>query len=242
MTLPRHTRQIMLPEIGGPGQARLAEATVTLVGAGGLGGPAAMYLASAGVGRLRLVDFDVVEDSNLQRQVQFKEADIGLSKVERLRDRLEAIDTALWVEALEERLTKDTAEELLAGSDVVLDGSDSFETRFAVDAACRELDIPLVSGAIARWSAQVGVFGGEPCYRCFVRDIPPDAETCEAVGIVGAVAGIAGSLMALEAVKLVTGAGESLRGKLWLFDGLNGRSRTVSVAADPECPVCGTRA
>lgn len=239
MTLPRHTRQIMLPEIGGPGQARLEGATVALVGAGGLGGPAAMYLASAGMGRIRLVDFDAVEDSNLQRQVQFTEADIGLSKVERLRERLLAMDGRLVVEAVEARLTEDTAEELLAGSDVVLDGCDSFETRFAVNAACRAMGVPLVSGAIARWSAQVGVFAGEPCYRCFVADVPPDAETCEAVGIVGAVAGVAGSLMALEAVKIITGAGENLRGKLWLFDGLVGEGRTVSIAADPECPVCG---
>ena len=236
---PRHTRQIMLPEIGGPGQARLREATVTLVGAGGLGGPAALYLASAGIGRLRLIDFDRVEDSNLQRQIQFTESDIGAVKVSALADRLQAMDGNLLIDAVEDRLDAASAYDLLDASQVVLDGSDSFETRLAVNRACRDVGVPLVSGAIARWSAQVGVFGGQPCYQCFVQELPPEPETCEAVGIVGAVAGVAGSLMALEAVKLITGAGDSMRGYLWIMDGLKGRTRTVSVAADPECPVCG---
>ena len=228
----------MLREIGGAGQAKLREAEVKVVGCGGLGGPAALYLAAAGVGRIVLVDPDVVEDSNLQRQVQFSEGDIGEGKVAALARRLRAMDGALEIVEAAGRFSG------VGGADVVLDGTDNFATRFAVNAACVKAGLPLVSGAVAGWSGQVGVFWGAgdvPCYRCFVPEIPPDAETCEAVGIVGAVAGLAGSVMTLEAVKLITGAGEPLLGRLWLHDGLAGTSRVVSVPREPFCDLCGNR-
>ena len=241
---PRHARQLMLREIGGPGQAKLAEATVGVVGAGGLGGPAALLLAAAGVGTLRIWDDDVVELSNLQRQIQFGEADVGARKAEALAARVGALDAGVRVEANCARLSAGAAE-ALAGCDLVLDCTDSFASRFHINAASRKLGIPLVSGAAAGWSAQVGVFNADPdapCYRCFVPDAPPDALDCETVGIVGAVVAVAGSVQALEAVKLITGAGEPLSGRLWLWDGLAGESRTVSVVRDPGCPRCGRRA
>ena len=233
----------MLREIGGPGQAKLADATVGVVGAGGLGGPAALLLAAAGVGTLRIWDDDVVELSNLQRQIQFAETDVGARKVATLAARVRDLDSGLRVEAHDARLGADAAD-ALAGCDVVLDCTDSFASRFYVDAASRALGVPLVSGAAAGWSAQVGVFNAgpdAPCYRCFVSDAPPDALDCETVGIVSAVVAAAGSVQALEAIKLVTGAGEPLSGRLWVWDGLSGASRTVSVVRDPDCPGCGPR-
>ena len=238
---PRHARQLMLREIGGPGQAKLAEATVGIVGAGGLGGPAALLLAAAGVGTLRIWDDDVVELSNLQRQIQFAEADVGVRKAQSLAARVRALDNGLRVEAHDARLGADAAE-ALAGCNVVLDCTDGFTSRFHINTASRSLSVPLVSGAAAGWSAQVGVFNAghdAPCYRCFVPDAPPDALDCETVGIVGAVVAAAGSVQALEAVKLLTGAGEPLSGRIWLWDGLAGEGRTVSVARDPGCPQCG---
>ena len=261
----------MLREIGGAGQAKLAGATAVVVGAGGLGGPAGLYLAAAGVGHIRVVDFDRVETTNLQRQVQFAEADVGQSKAETLAARLRALDGALEVEAVDARLDASNAESLLAGADVVLDGTDNFGVRFAVDAASRALEVPLVSGACAGWGAQVGVFNRSPdapCYRCLVPEAPPDAATCEAVGIVGAVAGLAGSMMALEAVKLLVGegvgrdagagvsgpvprpgsrsaapeeelaAGPAAQTRLWVWDGLRGEGRTLRVPRDPACRYC----
>ena len=234
----------MLREIGGPGQAKLAEATVGVVGAGGLGGPAALLLAAAGVGVLRIWDDDVVEPSNLQRQIQFTEADVGAGKAEALAARVRALDGGLRVEAQSGRLGAGAAG-ALRGCDVVLDCTDGFVSRFHINAASRKLGVPLVSGAAAGWSAQVGVFNAgpdSPCYRCFVPEAPPDALDCEAVGVVGAVVAAAGSVQALEAVKLITGAGEPLRGRLWVWDGLAGVSRTVSMVRDPNCPQCGRRA
>ena len=229
----------MLREIGGAGQAKLREAHVQVVGCGGLGGPAALYLAAAGVGRIGLFDPDVVEDSNLQRQIQFGEGEIGRPKVEVLAERLRAVDAKLDVWTVQKRV-----EEIgdLGLCDVVLDGTDNFETRFHVNAKTRLLQTPLVSGAVAGWQAQVGVFGGwgdAACYRCLVPEVPPEAMDCEATGIVGAVAGLAGSVMALEAIKLITGAGEPLVSRLWLHDGLAGEGRTVRVPRDPGCPECG---
>jgi len=239
MNLPRHTRQIMLREIGGAGQAKLRDASVRIVGAGGLGGPVALYLAAAGIGRIILMDPDVVEDSNLQRQVQFIESDIGASKVQALAKRLRDMDGSLEI---------DTVNHSFAGvgsEDIIIDGTDNFKTRFAVNAASVAAGKPLISGAVAGWTAQVGIFTGRDdisCYRCFVPDAPPEAATCEAEGIVGAVAGIAGSIMALEAIKLITGAGQPLFGRLWLYDGLAATSRTISIPCDPACECCGVHA
>jgi molybdopterin/thiamine biosynthesis adenylyltransferase len=236
----RYARHIMLREIGGPGQQRLKAATVAIVGAGGLGAPAALYLAAAGVGRLRLIDDDAVTLDNLQRQIIFRGADVGASKVERARAVLAELNANVVVEVERQRLTEENAAYLLQGADVVLDGTDDFGTRFAVNAACRAMGAPLVSGAIGRWDGQVAVFArGGPCYRCFVPETPPDVETCARVGVVGALTGVIGSIMALEAIKLITEAGEPLIGRVLLFDGLAGDARTVTLKRDPACPVCG---
>ncbi|MGQ0532058.1 MAG: HesA/MoeB/ThiF family protein [Caulobacteraceae bacterium] len=236
----RYARHILLKEIGGPGQQRLKGATVAIVGVGGLGAPAALYLAAAGVGRLRLIDDDTVSLSNLQRQVIFRTIDVGASKVERARFVLNELNAHVDVEVEHQRLTESNSECLLRGADVVLDGTDDFATRFAVNAAARALRVLLVSGAVGRWNGQVAVFApGGPCYRCLVPEIPPDAETCARVGVVGALTGVVGSMMALAAIKLITRAGEPLVGRVLLFDGLNSEARTVALRRDPACPVCG---
>jgi molybdopterin/thiamine biosynthesis adenylyltransferase len=237
----RYARHLVLREVGGPGQQKLKAARVLIVGAGGLGAPAALYLAAAGVGTLVLVDPDQVERSNLQRQVLYAEGDIGRPKAGAAEARLVELNSAIEIEGLTVALTPDNAHELVRGFDLVLDGTDDFATRFSVNAACVAAGIPLVSGAIGRWTGQVGVFAGKPCYRCLVPDIPPDAETCSAVGVVGALAGVIGSLMALEAIKLLVGAGEPLVGRLLIYDALAAQARTVKIGPDPECPVCGGR-
>ena len=238
----RYARHLVLSEIGGPGQQKLARARILIVGAGGVGGPAALYLAAAGAGAIGLVDADTVSLSNLQRQIQFATADIGRSKVEASADRLTAINPHVVVTAHAEMLSARTAAALVAGYDIVLDGTDDFATRFAVNAACVAAGVPLVSGALGRWDGQVAVFEGRPCYQCLVPDAPPDAETCSRVGVIGALAGVIGSMAALEVVKRITGAGEPLTGRLLLYDGLHATARTVKIAADPRCPVCSQKA
>ena len=240
----RYARHILLKEIGGPGQQRLKAATVAIVGVGGLGSPAALYLAAAGVGTLRLIDADVVSLSNLQRQVLFDAADVATPKVEAGAAALVALNPNVIVEPRATRLTDANARDLLAGADVVLDGTDDYATRFAVNAACHALGVPLVSGAVGRWDGQVGVFAsgtakGLPCYRCFVPDAPPDAEHCATTGIVGALTGVIGATMALEAIKLIAKAGTPLTGRVLLFDGLNAEARTVRLRPDLACVVCG---
>lgn len=242
--LERYARHIVLREVGGPGQARLRAASALVVGAGGLGGPVAMYLAAAGVGRLVLMDADTVSLSNLQRQIQFASADIGRPKAEAAAERLSAINPHVVVEARAEMLTEANAAAALAGMDLALDGLDSYSARFALNAARHAARIPMVSGAIERFAGQVAVFDsgrtpGAPCYRCLVREAPPDADTCAQVGVVGAMAGLVGSWMALEAIKILAGAGEPLTGRLLMIDGLAGEARTARLSADPECPVCG---
>jgi len=234
----RYARHLVLREIGGPGQQKLKGARVLIVGAGGLGAPAALYLAAAGVGVLGLADPDTVSLSNLQRQVLYGAGDLGVAKVAVAARRLGEINANVTVTPIAALVTRDNAAGIVADYDVVLDGTDNFETRFAVNAGCVAEAKPLVSGAIGRWTGQVGVFSGRPCYRCLVPEIPPDAETCAAVGVVGALAGTIGSLMALEAVKLITGAGEPLTGRLMILDALAGEGRTVRIGADPECEVC----
>ena len=236
--IERYARQLVLADVGGPGQQRLKAARVLIVGMGGVGGPAALYLAAAGIGTLGLVDDDTVSLSNLQRQIQFETADVGASKVEVSARRLTALNPHVEVQTFAERLSPDPASQRVAGWDLVIDGTDDFETRMAVNAACVGAGVPLVSGALGAWSGQVAVFEGRPCYRCLVPDVPPDAETCARVGVIGALAGLIGSLVALEAIKRLTGAGDPLTGRLWIHDALTGRSRTVRIAADPACPVC----
>jgi molybdopterin-synthase adenylyltransferase len=248
--LDRHARHILLKEIGGPGQARLANASVAIVGAGGLGAPAALYLAAAGVGRITLIDPDVVELSNLQRQVLFKSDDVGVDKARAGQTALKALDPQIEIEAVVQRLDACNGEQLIAGADVVLDGTDSFETRFAVNRACHNLGIPLVSGAVGRWDGQVGVFASGqtkslpsdqrvPCYQCWVPEVPPDSETCAQTGIVGALTGVIGTMMALEAIKIIAKAGQPLIGRIFLYDGLAASARTLTLSRDKACPVCG---
>jgi molybdopterin-synthase adenylyltransferase len=239
LEIERYARHLVLREVGGPGQQKLKAARVLIVGAGGLGSPAALYLTAAGVGTLILVDPDEVDRSNLQRQILYAEADIGRPKAPTAADRLAALNPHIFLAGWPEAFGPDNADALVAGVDLVLDGTDSFEVRYEVNAACVRHGKPLISGAIGRWTGQVGVFSGQPCYRCLVPEIPPDAETCVAVGVVGALAGVVGSMMALEAIKLITGAGEPLTGRLLIYDALAAETRTVKVGADPECPVCG---
>ena len=238
----RYARHLVLREVGGPGQQRLRRARVLVVGAGGLGAPALLYLAAAGVGTIRLADPDVVALSNLQRQVLYDTSDVGAPKVERAAARLAGLNPHAVVEPRAGAFTAETAADLLDGCDLVLDGTDSFPARFSVNAAAVAAGVPLVSGALGRWTGQVGVFTGRPCYSCLVPETPPDADTCAAVGVVGALAGVVGAVMALEAVKLLTGAGEPLAGRLLIYDSLAAEARTVRVPPDPRCPVCAPSA
>jgi molybdopterin-synthase adenylyltransferase len=242
--IERYARHIMLREVGGPGQQRLKRATAALVGLGGLGAPAALYLAAAGIGKLILIDDDTIALSNLQRQILYTTEAIGHPKTDEAARALQALNPHVSIEARTARLNEHNVHSLLDGADIVLDGSDSFATRFAVNAACHGLGLPLVSGAIGRWSGQLSLFAsgvtkGAPCYRCFVPEAPDEAETCAAVGVIGALPGIIGAAMALEAAKHITGTGETLAGRLWLFDGLTMDSRTIALPRDPACPVCG---
>lgn len=240
--IDRYARHLVLKEIGGMGQLRLKAARVALIGAGGIGAPAALYLAAAGIGTLGLIDDDTVSLSNLQRQVLYATDEVGAPKVEAAAGRLKSLNPHVEVISHTVRLNEDNAADILKPYDLVIDGCDTFETRFLVNRVCVEQKKPLVSAALGRWSGQLAVFEGRPCYRCFVPDIPPDAETCERVGVVGALAGVMGSMAALEAIKLITGAGSALKGQLFIYDGLSGQSRTIRISADPVCPVCARSA
>jgi molybdopterin/thiamine biosynthesis adenylyltransferase len=239
LEIDRYARHLVLREIGGQGQQRLRAARVLIVGAGGLGAPAALYLAAAGVGAIGLADADRVSLSNLQRQVLYRTSDEGRLKVEAGSDALTALNPHVNVDTHPIMLDADTLDAAIASYDLVLDGSDNFETRLQVNIACVCAEKPMISGAIGRWTGQVGLFHGTPCYQCLMPEIPPDADTCAAVGVVGALAGVIGSMMALEAVKWIVGAGESLAGRLLLYDALAMEARTVRITPDPACPVCG---
>ena len=239
--IDRYARHLTLREIGGPGQNALLKSNVAIVGAGGLGGPAGLYLAAAGVGRVTIFDDDIVEASNLQRQVQFIHTDIGMGKAKIMGDTLEDLNPDCHVTRQNIRLTPDNSAALLRGHDVILDGTDSFAARFAINAASRALQIPLVSGALGRFDLQLGVLNMtdvSPCYRCFVSELPADEENCATHGVLGALAGMGGSMMAMEAIKLITGAGDALDGRLYVFDALRAEGRTIGLARDPNCPVC----
>jgi molybdopterin/thiamine biosynthesis adenylyltransferase len=246
----RYARHLVLREIGGQGQQRLKAARVLVVGVGGLGSVAAPMLAAAGVGTMGLVDGDTVALSNLQRQTLYATDDIGRPKVEAAAERLAALNPQVGFVRHREMLGPENASALVAGYDLVLDGADDFATRFAVNAACVAAGVGLVSGAIERWTGQIGVFAAgltrgrplaerQPCYRCLTPDVPPGAQTCAQVGVIGALGGVVGSMMALEAVKLIAGAGEPLVGRLLIYDALAGLTRTVRLSPDPACPVCG---
>jgi molybdopterin/thiamine biosynthesis adenylyltransferase/rhodanese-related sulfurtransferase len=239
----RYSRHLILPHVGVEGQRRLKSARVLIVGAGGLGSPAALYLAAAGVGRIGLVDFDTVDETNLQRQILHGTAAVGRSKLESAAERLRDLNPHVDLVLHEARLTSANAMGLLRDWDVVVDGSDNFPTRYLVNDACVFLGIPYVYGAVFRFDGQVSLFAtlGGPCYRCLFRDPPPPelVPSCDEAGVLGVVPGIIGTLQALEAVKLLMGAGEPLAGRLILFDALTTAFRELTVHRDPACPVCG---
>lgn len=240
--LERYARQIVLKEIGGAGQQALGKARVLIVGAGGLGGPVGLYLAAAGIGHIGIIDEDVVALSNLHRQIQFRTADVGVLKTTAMTNTLDAINPHVNIHEYRHIIDGDNAEDIIEDYDVVLDGTDNFEARFLVNQICLNTKTPLVSGALGRFEGQLSVFKMDhksACYRCFVPHKPPSAETCAAVGVVGALAGIIGSMMAMETIKIITSAGKPLYGKLFLYDGLNGEARTITMPKDPSCPGCG---
>ena len=242
--LDRYARHIILKEIGGAGQQALLGATVALIGAGGIGSPAIQYLAAAGVGRLRVIDDDVVDLSNLQRQTLFGTADIGRPKAEVAAERVAAMNPDVSVEPVTVRIDADTADALLAGADLILDGCDNFGTRLAISDAATRLRIPLVSAAVGQFDGQLGVWRGweadKPCYRCLVGDDPgrPDIS-CADQGVLGALTGVVGSLGAMEAIRALTGYGDDPAGRLLLVDALAFRFRTISVPKDPGCRCAG---
>lgn len=241
--IDRYTRHIILQDIGGAGQQALLGATVALIGAGGIGSPAIQYLAGAGVGTLRLIDDDVVALSNLQRQTLFATADIGRPKVEVAAERVAALNPDVVVEPVTVRLDEATAEALLKGADVIIDGCDNFRTRLIVSDVATRLRIPLISSAVGQFDGQIATWRGweadKPCFRCFTGDDPArDDVSCADQGVLGALTGIMGSLAAMEAVRAITGFGEDVAGKLLLIDALAFRFRTIRVPKDPGCR-CG---
>ena len=241
----RYSRHTLLPEVGEAGQRRLREAAVLLVGAGGLGSPAALYLAAAGVGRLGIIDDDRVDLSNLQRQVLHDTHAVGAPKVASARARLEALNPHVRVETIPARLTRENALELVARHDVVLDGADNLATRYLINDACVLTGRPWVHGSVLRFEGQVAVFATPdgPCYRCLFPE-PPPPETvpgCGEAGVLGVLPGIIGTLQATETLKLLLGIGEPLAGRLLLLEALGMQVRTIRVPRDPACPACGTR-
>ena len=242
----RYSRHLLLPEVGVEGQRRLEGSRVLMIGAGGLGSPAAFYLAAAGVGHLRIADDDVVDRSNLQRQILHTEARIGEPKVASAQATLGALNPRTQVEAVQARVTSDNIERLLDGVDVVLDGADNFPARYLLNDACVKLGIPLVYGAVQRFEGQVSVFdagrhrGELPCYRCLFPEPPPPefAPNCAEAGVLGVLPGVIGLLQATEVVKLLLGIGDSLAGRLLQFDALSMRFRETRLRHDPDCAVC----
>jgi molybdopterin/thiamine biosynthesis adenylyltransferase/rhodanese-related sulfurtransferase len=243
----RYARHVLMPEVGAAGQTKLLRSKVLLVGAGGLGSPAAFYLAAAGVGTLGLVDHDVVERSNLQRQILHTDARVGTSKVASARLTLEALNPSVKIIGYETRLASANVDQILAGYDVVIDGSDNFPTRYLVNDACVKLGIPDVQGAVYRFEGQVSVFWtarplrAGPCYRCLFPAPPSahDAPSCAEAGVLGVVPGVIGLLQATETIKLLLGIGDPLVGRIMCFDALDGHFSELAVERDPACRYCG---
>ena len=243
--LLRYSRQIMLPEIDAEGQSRLANATVIIIGLGGLGSAASIYLAAAGIGHLVLVDFDTVDLSNLQRQIVHTTADIGRLKVESASDRLLALNPDLKLTLINRVLTETELTDLMQGVDIVIDATDNFDTRFALNRASVQTRTPLVSAAAIRFEAQVSVFdprnAESPCYRCLYAEDNLVDTTCTANGVMAPLLGIVGSIQASEAMKLIMGIGTTLQGKLMLLDILNMEWHQARLSKDPDCPVCSNK-
>jgi len=240
----RYSRHLIMPEVGMDGQLKLKNSKVLLIGTGGLGAPLGLYLAAAGVGRLGLVDFDVVDVTNLQRQVTFGSSDVGKSKAQSARARLSSLNPDIQIETFETKLTSDNALELFKDFDIVVDGTDNFPTRYLVNDACILLGKPNVYGSIFRFEGQVTVFGmpDGPCYRCLYSEPPPPGlvPSCAEGGVLGVLPGIVGSIQAMETIKLILKSGDSLVGRLLLFDALGMKFRELKLRKNPNCPVCGT--
>jgi molybdopterin/thiamine biosynthesis adenylyltransferase/rhodanese-related sulfurtransferase len=238
----RYARHLVIPEVGPEGQQRLKEARVLIVGAGGLGSPAAVYLACAGVGTLGIVDFDVVDESNLQRQILHDPARVGIRKTDSARRTLETLNPLVKVEAFDTRLDSGNADDIVPGFDVIVDGADNFPTRYLLNDACVKHDKPNVSGSVFRFEGQVSVFrpGHGPCYRCLYPEPPPPdlAPSCAEAGVLGILPGVVGVIQAVETVKLILGRGEPLYGRLLVYDALAGTFRELKVARNEQCAYC----
>ncbi len=242
--LDRYARHIVLRELGGPGQKRLKKARVLVIGAGGLGAPALQYLAAAGVGTIGVIDDDVVENANLQRQVIHRDADIGMPKVFSAQQAMEAQNPNVTVLPYNRRLSEDIANDLLGDFDLILDGTDNFETRYLANRTAVALGKPLISGALSQWEGQLSVFDpakGVPCYQCIFPEAPAAglAPSCSEAGVIGPLPGVVGSMMAVEAIKVITGAGQALRGEMLIYDALYGESRKITLSKRSDCPICG---
>lgn len=257
MTLPperlnRFARHIVLPEVGGAGQVALSQAHIVMIGCGGIGSPALQYLAAAGIGRLTLVDSDIVEESNLQRQTIFTPAHIGQPKAKAAAEWVQRFDPAIEISAVAERVGKDNAARIIDNADLLIDGCDNFATRLVVSDSCVEAAVPLTSAALGRFQGQVANFAGhlpgEACYRCFVGDAfdADDCDSCAADGVLGAMVGMVGSFAAMQAIRVIlrgkTTLGDPQWGRLHLFEGLAPSLRTLKIAKDPECRGCGASA
>ncbi len=242
--LLRYSRQIMLPQVDIAGQQKLLDARVLIIGVGGLGSPVSMYLAAAGVGTLVLVDFDEVDLTNLQRQIVHASGDIGRAKVDSARDRLLQLNPEIRVLPINGRLEGGALEHQLSQADVVVDATDNFATRFALNAACVKARVPLVSGAAIRMEGQVTVFlndGTGPCYRCLYRDEGEQGTTCSENGVLAPVVGVIGSIQATEVLKILLGIGQPLAGRLLIMDALSMELRTLRLRRDPACPACSAQ-
>lgn len=242
--LDRYARHIVLRDIGGAGQARLLESHVLLIGAGGIGSPAIQYLAAAGVGTISVVDDDAISLSNLQRQVLYSATQIGEAKVEAAAAAVKRLNPDVTFHAIQRRIDHLTTSDILSGVDVVIDGSDNFTTRLTVNDLCLSARVPLVSAAIGQFHGQIGTFTGwqndAPCYRCFVGDAhdPDDCDDCATQGVLGAMCGLMGSFAAMEAIRVLTGFGDSQSGKLHIFDGMTPSMRSIKLPKDPACSSC----
>jgi len=246
--IKRYARHIILPEVGGKGQEKLLNSKVLVIGAGGLGSPAILYLAAAGVGTIGIVDFDVVDFSNLQRQVIHNTERVGTPKVESAKKTVEMLNPDVKVIAYNTRISKENIMDIIKDYDVVLDGTDNFPTRFLINDACYFAGKPLVSAAMLRFEGQVSVFDyrnkeNSPCYRCLFPEPPPPGlvPSCQEAGILGSIGGIMGCIQATEAIKLILGIGEPLVGKLLIMDALSMDFRKVKLRKDPNCPLCGEK-
>ncbi len=242
--LERYARHIVLRELGGPGQKKMKQARVLVIGAGGLGAPALQYLAAAGVGTIGVIDDDEVENANLQRQVIHRDTDIGMPKVFSAQQAMQAQNPNVTVLPYHRRLTDEIAADLFADFDLILDGTDNFDTRYLANRTAVALGKPLISGALSQWEGQLSVFdpaNDAPCYQCIFPEAPAPglALSCAEAGVIGPLPGVVGSMMAVEAIKVITGAGQALRGEMLIYDALYGESRKITLSRRADCPVCG---